>query len=226
MNKIWIIEDDASLARLISENLTKWGYPCEAATDFDQLDKDFLSVQPQLIIMDVSLPGKSGHAWCAEIRKLSKVPILFLSSHNENMDIIMALNQGGDDYLTKPFSMEILVARIQALLRRAYSYEPSGTLMEFQGAVFNLADASLSKDGRQCELTKNEFKILQILMENKGRLVSRDTLMTKLWETDDYIEENTLTVNIARLRKKLEKAGLDEFITTKVGGGYLIEVER
>ena len=226
MNKIWIIEDDASLARLISENLTKWGYPCEAATDFDQLDKDFLSVQPQLIIMDVSLPGKSGHAWCAEIRKLSKVPILFLSSHNENMDIIMALNQGGDDYLTKPFSMEILVARIQALLRRAYSYEPSGTLMEFQGAVFNLADASLSKDGRQCELTKNEFKILQILMENKGRLVSRDTLMTKQWETDDYIEENTLTVNIARLRKKLEKAGLDEFITTKVGGGYLIEVER
>ena len=203
MNKIWIIEDDASLARLISENLTKWGYPCEAATDFDQLDKDFLSVQP-------------------EIRKLSKVPILFLSSHNENMDIIMALNQGGDDYLTKPFSMEILVARIQALLRRAYSYEPSGTLMEFQGAVFNLADASLSKDGRQCELTKNEFKILQLLLENKNKVVSREKIMLKLWNNDCFVDENTLTVNVNRLRRKMEQLGIDDCIETRKGLGYLL----
>ena len=222
MNKIWIIEDDASLARLISENLTKWGYPCEAATNFDQLDKELLSVQPQLIILDVSLPGKSGHAWCAEIRKLSKVPILFLSSHNENLDIIMALNQGGDDYLTKPFSMEILVARIQALLRRAYSYEPSGTLMEFQGAVFNLADASLSKDGRQCELTKNEFKILQLLLENKNKVVSREKIMLKLWNNDCFVDENTLTVNVNHLRRKMEQLGIDDCIETRKGLGYLL----
>lgn len=222
MNKIWIVEDDVSLARLISENLTKWGYPCESAVDFNHLDQEFLSVQPQLVIMDVSLPGKSGHAWCAEIRRLSKVPILFLSSHSENMDIIMALNQGGDDYLTKPFSMEILVARIQALLRRSYSYEPSGTLLEFQGAVFNLADASLTFGEQNCELTKNEFKILQLLLENKNKVVSREKIMLKLWNNDLYVDENTLTVNVNRLRRKMDQLGLKDCIETRKGMGYLL----
>lgn len=157
---------------------------------------------------------------------MSNVPVIFISSAADNMNIIMAMNMGGDDFIAKPFDLNVLTAKVQAVLRRTYDLSGKVPMLEHRGAILNLYDTTLTYEGQKVNLTKNEFKILQILMENKGRLVSRDTLMTKLWETDDYIEENTLTVNIARLRKKLEKAGLDEFITTKVGGGYLIEVER
>ena len=157
---------------------------------------------------------------------MSNVPVIFISSAADNMNIIMAMNMGGDDFIAKPFDLNVLTAKVQAVLSRTYDLSGKVPMLEHRGAILNLYDTTLTYEGQKVNLTKNEFKILQILMENKGRLVSRDTLMTKLWETDDYIEENTLTVNIARLRKKLEKAGLDEFITTKVGGGYLIEVER
>lgn len=159
-------------------------------------------------------------------RGMTNVPVIFISSAADNMNIIMAMNMGGDDFIAKPFDLNVLTAKVQAVLRRTYDLSGKVPMLEHRGAILNLYDTTLTYEGQKVNLTKNEFKILQILMENKGRLVSRDTLMTKLWETDDYIEENTLTVNIARLRKKLEKAGLDEFITTKVGGGYLIEVER
>src|SRR5699024_5547539 len=165
----------------------------------------------------------NGYHWCSEIRKISSVPVIFISSAADNMNIIMAMNMGGDDFIAKPFDLSVLTAKVQAVLRRTYDLSGRVPMLEHRGAILNLYDTTLTYEGEKVSLTKNEFRILQTLMENKGRLVSRDTLMTKLWETDNYIEENTLTVNIARLRRKLEHAGLKDFITTKVGEGYIIE---
>ena len=226
MYKILIVEDDRVIADKMKEHLEKWDYEVACVQDFKRVQEEYTAFDPQLVIMDIILPFYNGFHWCTQIRQISSVPILFLSSANDNMNIVMAMNMGGDDFVEKPFDLNVLTAKIQALLRRAYSCTGQLNVLEYRDVILNLNDAAVTFHGERMELTKNDFKILQILMENKGRLVSRDTLMTKLWETDDYIEENTLTVNIARLRKKLEKAGLDEFITTKVGGGYLIEVER
>ena len=226
MYRILIVEDDMTIAKVLAAHLEKWGYETRCAENFKNIMNDFLDFEPQLLMLDIGLPFFNGFHWCQEIRKVSQVPIMFLSSLDDNMNIVMAMNMGGDEFIEKPFDLNVLTAKIQALLRRAYSCTGQLNVLEYRDVILNLNDAAVTFHGERMELTKNDFKILQILMENKGRLVSRDTLMTKLWETDDYIEENTLTVNIARLRKKLEKAGLDEFITTKVGGGYLIEVER
>ena len=201
MYKIMIIEDDLVMAEAIAKEMNAWGNEAVYVKNFQNVLSFFAAQAPHLVLMDITLPFYNGYHWCSEIRKVSNVPVIFISSAADNMNIIMAMNMGGDDFIAKPFDLNVLTAKVQVVLRMSY-------------------------EGEKVNLTKNEFKILQILMENKGRLVSRDTMMTKLWETDDYIEENTLTVNIARPRKKLEKAGLDEFITTKVGGGYLIEVER
>ena len=176
-----------------------------------------------LVLMDISLPFYNGYYWCGEIRKVSKVPIIFLSSAADNMNIVMAINMGADDFIAKPFDMNVLTAKVQAMLRRSYDFAGQVTLIEHRGAILNTSDASLMYQGARIELTKNDYRILQILMENKGKVVSRDTLMTRLWETDSYVDENTLTVNMARLRKKLEASGLEHFITTKKGIGYLVE---
>ena len=173
--------------------------------------------------MDITLPFYNGYHWCSEIRRISNVPVIFISSASDNMNIIMAVNMGGDDFIPKPFDLSVLTAKVQAVLRRTYDLAGKIPVLEHRGAILNLYDTTLVYEGEKISLTKNEFRILQTLMENKGRLVSRETLMTRLWETDNYIEENTLTVNIARLRKKLEKAGLKDFITTKVGEGYIIQ---
>ena len=209
MYKIMIIEDDLVMAEAIAKEMNAWGNEAVYVKNFQNVLSFFAAQAPHLVLMDITLPFYNGYHWCSEIRKVSNVPVIFISSAADNMNIIMAMNMGGDDFIAKPFDLSGKVP-----------------MLEHRGAILNLYDTTLTYEGEKVNLTKNEFKILQILMENKGRLVSRDTLMTKLWETDDYIEENTLTVNIARLRKKMEKAGLDEFITTKVGGGYLIEVER
>lgn len=177
------------------------------------------------MLLDITLPFYNGYHWCSEIRKISSVPVIFISSAADNMNIIMAMNMGGDDFVAKPFDLSVLTAKIQALLRRTYDLSGKVPMLEHRGAILNLYDTTMTYNGEKIELTKNEFRILQTLMENKGRVVSRDTLMTKLWETDNYIEENTLTVNVGRLRKKLEKAGMEGFIKTKVGGGYIIEKE-
>ena len=226
MYRILVVEDDEVIAKTIRQHLQSWNYEVFAVADFNSVMEEFARVKPHLVLMDIRLPFHNGFYWCTEIRKVSKLPIIFVSSMNDNMNLVMAINMGGDDFIIKPFDLNVLTAKVQAVLRRTYDLSGKVPMLEHRGAILNLYDTTLTYEGQKVNLTKNEFKILQILMENKGRLVSRDTLMTKLWETDDYIEENTLTVNIARLRKKLEKAGLDEFITTKVGGGYLIEVER
>ncbi len=223
MYKILIIEDDLTMAQAIQKEMTAWGNEAEYVQDFRNVMKIFAEYDPHLVLMDITLPFYNGYHWCSEIRKVSDVPVIFISSAADNMNIIMAVNMGGDDFIAKPFDLGVLTAKTQAVLRRTYDMSGKVPVLEHRGAMLNLYDTCLTYEGKKISLTKNEFRILQTLMENKGRLVSRETLMTKLWETDDYIEENTLTVNIVRLRKKLENAGLKDFIMTKVGEGYIIE---
>ena len=226
MYRILIIEDDLAMARAIQKEMTAWGNEAEYVQDFRGVMKTFAEYDPHLVLMDITLPFYNGYHWCSEIRKVSDVPVIFISSAADNMNIIMAVNMGGDDFIAKPFDLGVLTAKTQAVLRRTYDLSGKVPILEHRGAMLNLYDTSLTYEGKKISLTRNEFRILQTLMENKGRLVSRDTLMTKLWETDDYIEENTLTVNIARLRTTLESSGLKDFITTKVGEGYIIEKEQ
>ena len=223
MYKILIVEDDRVIAREVARQIQSWGYETKVAETFDQVMADFAAFAPSLVLMDISLPFYNGYYWCGEIRKVSKVPIIFLSSAADNMNIVMAINMGADDFIAKPFDMNVLTAKIQAMLRRSYDFSGQVNLIEHRGAILNTSDASLTYQGTKIDLTKNDYRILQILMENKGKVVSRDTLMTRLWETDSYVDENTLTVNMARLRKKLEMSGLKNFITTKKGIGYLVE---
>jgi two-component system response regulator protein BraR/BceR len=222
MYKILIVEDDPVIASLLGEGLRKWGYESEDIKDFMKITDAFTEYQPHLVLLDISLPFYNGYYWCNEIRKLSKVPIVFLSSHTENMDIIMAMNMGGDDYVTKPFSLDLVVAKLQAILRRTYAYYTEIATLAVKEVILNLNDTSITYEDKKLELTKNEYKIMQILMEHKNNIVSRDQLMKKLWDSDSFIDDNTLTVNVNRLRKKLEDYGLADFINTKKGLGYII----
>ena len=223
MYKILIVEDDLPMAQAIQKEMSMWGNEAQYVQDFQNVLTTFTEYDPHLVLMDITLPFYNGYYWCSEIRRISNVPVIFISSASDNMNIIMAVNMGGDDFVAKPFDLSVLTAKVQAVLRRTYDLAGKIPVLEHRGAILNLNDTTLTYNGAKIDLTKNEFRILQTLMENKGRLVSRDTLMTRLWETDNYIEENTLTVNIARLRKKLEKAELTDFITTKVGEGYIIQ---
>lgn len=222
MYRIFFVEDDATIARMVKEYLEKWDYEVHIVQDFSCVMAEFADFDPQLVLMDIRLPFYNGYYWCTEIRKISKLPLIFLSSVSDNMNIVMAVNMGGDDFIAKPFDLEVLTAKIQAMLRRSYDFAGSSSVLEHKGAMLNLADASLNYQGERLELTKNELKILQILFENSERIVSRDILMTKLWESDAYVDENTLSVNVNRLRKKLSSIGLDKFILTKKGIGYRI----
>ena len=223
MYKIFLVEDDDAIAASILSHLEDWGWEGRKAGDLTRVMEGFSAFMPHLVLLDIGLPYRNGYHWCSEIRRLSQVPILFLSSASDKMNIVMAMNMGGDDFIAKPFDLEVLTAKIQALLRRTYEFGASAPLLEHRGAVLDTGDNTLSYDGRKLELTRNEYRILQVLLEQKGRTVSRETLMRKLWETDSFVDENTLTVNMARLRRKLESGGLEDFIRTKKGLGYLIE---
>lgn len=223
MYQILLAEDDASIAKSMKKHLETWDCAVHCVTDFKRVIEDFVAVQPQLVLLDISLPYYNGYHWCSEIRKLSKVPIIFISSASDTMNIVMAMNMGGDDFITKPFDLHVLTAKVQALLRRTYDFSGQSTLMEHRGAVLNLSDSTLLYQDTKIELSRNEFRILQLLLESKGKTVSRDAIMLHLWETDSFIDDNTLTVNVNRLRKKLEQAGLTDFIQTKKGIGYLVE---
>lgn len=222
MYKILIVEDDFAMAKTMKKQIESWGNEVEYVTDFKNVIKTFLEYNPHFVLLDITLPFFDGYHWCGEIRKISDVPILFISSMSENMNIVMAMNMGADDYIIKPFDLDVLVAKIKALLRRTYDLAGKIPVLEHRGAILNLNDMCVIYGDNKIELTKNEYRILQILMENKGKVVSRDLLMIKLWESDEYVEENTLTVNVTRLRKKLEAAGLPEFIKTKTGTGYIL----
>lgn len=222
MYRIFIVEDDPGIAQAIAEQAKLWELETRCVQDFRSVMAEFAAFDPHLVLLDIALPFFNGYHWCSEIRKVSKVPIIFISSASDNMNIVMAMNMGGDDFIPKPFDLEVLTAKIQALLRRSYDFAGSSSMLEHKGAVLKLLDASLIWNGQQIELTKNELKILQTLMEHKEKIVSREELMEKLWESDAYVDENTLSVNVNRLRKKLSSVGLDDFILTKKGIGYRI----
>ena len=216
------MEDDETIARLIRKHLEKWEYEVSTVQDFGNVLGEFAACDPQLVLLDIRLPFYNGYHWCTQIRQVSKVPIIFLSSVSDNMNIVMAMNMGADDFIPKPFDLEVLTAKVQALLRRSYDFAGSSSMLEHKGMLLNLSDATLLYQEQKVELTKNELKILQTLIENKTQVVTRETLMTRLWESDMYVDENTLSVNVNRLRKKLTSIGLEDSILTKKGIGYQI----
>lgn len=223
MYKILLVEDDPVIAGVIAQQLAGWGYEIQQVTDFENVMEHFNDFMPHLVLLDLGLPFHNGFHWCGEIRKISKVPVVFISSAGDSMNMVTAIHQGADDFVTKPFDMNVLVAKVQAILRRSYDFgEPAGVLV--QGPVtLNLGEAAVYVNNEKTDLTRNEFKILELLMQNRGRLVSREELMRRLWESESFIDDNTLSVNIARLRKKLADAGLENHIETRKGLGYIIQ---
>ncbi len=223
MYKIFIVEDDPIIASSMAEHLSSWGWETRCAVNFGEVLAEFAAFSPQLVLLDISLPFYNGYHWCGQIRRCSQVPVIFISSAADNLNIVMAMNMGGDDFIAKPFDLDILTAKVQAMLRRTYEFAGQSRLLEHRGAVLNADDGTLTVSGIKIPLTRNEQRILQTLLENKGHIVSRDSLMLRLWESDSYVDDNTLTVNMTRLRKKLEQSGLPGFILTKKGSGYLVQ---
>ena len=223
MYRILIVEDDMTIAELLAEHLRSWNYQAECARDFKRILENFVRFDPQLVILDIGLPFYNGFYWCQEIRRESKVPVVFLSSMSDNMNIVMAMNMGGDDFIAKPFDLNVLTAKLQAILRRCYDFSVQSPALTYGGVTLDPSEASLTYGGVTLELSRNEYRILLTLMERAGQVVSREKLMERLWETDSFVDENTLTVNIGRLRKKLESIGLSGFIVTRKGMGYALK---
>ncbi len=222
MHRILIVEDDPVIADTVCAHLKSWGYTVACVRDFSDVMAEFAAFDPQLVLLDIALPFYNGYHWCRKIRAVSKIPVVFISSASENMNIVMAMNMGGDDFIPKPFDLDVLIAKIQALLRRTYDFTGQTPLIECCGALLNTADATLTYNDERIDLTKNEYRILQLLMDARGQPVSRDAIMARLWENDSFVDDNALTVNMARLRRKLEAAGLIGFIVTKKGLGYQV----
>ena len=220
--KLFIVEDDMCIAELIMQRAQMWNLDCRIAKNFNNILGEFAEYQPHIVLLDIGLPIFNGYYWCSEIRKISKVPIIFISSASDNMNIVMAMNMGADDFIAKPFDGSVLIAKIQAMLRRVYDFSSCIPILEHKGAFLNTGDDTLLYNGNKISLSKNEYRILACIMENKGKIVSRDSLMERLWKTRQFVDENTLTVNINRLRKKLDSVGLTDFIVTKVGLGYIV----
>lgn len=224
MYRIMMIEDDKKIRRIVADTLKKWQYDVVEVTQFDQVLKEFEQADPHLVLIDINLPVFDGYYWCQQIRSISKVPIIFLSSRNQNMDIIMAINMGGDDFIQKPFDLDILVAKISALIRRKYTYQEDKQIQFIhRGLKLNLTSSTIEYKGHTIELSRNEFILLQLMMRNIGKIISRDDLMQALWNEEQFVDDNTLTVNVNRLRKKIATLGLEDFIVTRKGMGYLIE---
>lgn len=223
MYKILLVEDDPTITEVLERQLAKWGYEASHVTDFQHVLETFVQQAPHLVLPDISLPFYDGYHWCGEIRKISKTPVLFISSASDNMNLVMALNMGGDDFLAKPFDLNVAIAKIEALLRRTYDFGAGVNALACRGAVLDLKDASLHYNSQKLELTKNEFRILQLLFERRGRTVPREDIMQALWESDSFIDDNTLTVNVARLRAHLAEIGLEGLIRTQKGLGYLVD---
>ena len=223
MYKVLIVEDEKVIADTLAAHLNKWGYEAVCVTDFQNVLEEFEREKPHIVLMDIGLPFFNGYHWCTQIRAQSKVPVIFLSSMSDNMNIVMAMNMGGDEFVEKPFDLSVVMAKVQAVLRRAYAFRGTMDVLEHAGVMLNVNDATVTCGSQSVELTKNEFRILKLLMENSGRIVSRENLITRLWESDEFIDDNTLTVNVARLRKKLEEIGAENWIQTKKGIGYIVE---
>lgn len=223
MYRLLIVEDDEGIADAIKIQAQMWELQVHCIENFRNVMTEFAAFDPHIILLDIALPFFNGYHWCSEIRRVSKVPIIFISSASDNMNMIMAMNMGADDFIAKPFDQSVLMAKLQAMLRRTYDFAASVPVLEHRGALLNTSDNTLTYQDEKISLSKNEFRILLILMKNKGKVVSRENLMEQLWQTDSFVDENTLSVNVGRLRKRLEAAGLENFITTRFGVGYLIE---
>lgn len=223
MYRLLIIEDDNGIAEAIKVQAEMWGLQVRCVENFRSVMSEFAEFDPHIVLLDITLPFFNGYHWCGEIRKVSKVPIIFISSASDNMNMVMAMNMGADDFIAKPFDQSVLMAKIQAMLRRTYDFGNSVPVLEHRGAILNTGDQTLTFGEERISLSKNEYRILLVLMENKGKVVSREKLMEQLWETDSFVDENTLSVNVNRLRKRLAAAGLEDFIVTKFGVGYLVE---
>lgn len=222
MYRLFIVEDDPGIANAVAAQAQAWILQTHIVQDFSNVMHEFAEFSPHIVLLDIMLPFFDGYHWCSEIRRVSKVPIIFVSSASDNMNIVMAMNLGADDFISKPFDGSVLMAKIQALLRRTYDFGANVPVLEHRGALLDTGENSLVFGDEKITLTKNEYRILLCLMENKGKVVSREKLMERLWETDSFVDENTLTVNVNRLRKKLDAAGLKDFIATKFGVGYII----
>ena len=225
MYRILIVEDDRGIAESIREQANMWGFTAKCAAKFSNIMEEFAAFDPQLVLLDISLPFYNGYHWCQEIRKVSEVPIIFISSTNENMNIVMAMNMGADDFINKPFDLNVLTAKIQAILRRTYSFSKQFHILTYKDLVLNILEATISYQIQIIELTKNELKIMQMLFEKSETFVSRDDLMIALWQSDQFVDDNTLSVNMNRLRKKLDDFGFDSLIQTKKGLGYKLYYE-
>lgn len=223
MYKILILEDDSALLGAMKKHIQSWNFEVACIRNFENIIPEFIEYDPHIVLIDIMLPFFNGYHWCTEIRKISNVPIVFISSASSNMNIVMAMNMGGDDFIEKPFDLNVITAKVQAMFRRAYAYQGTMNAMEHNGVILNLLDATITFGEERLELTKNEFKILEILLEHSGKIVAREDIMKRLWETDSYVDDNTLTVNVTRLRKKLEQVGLKDYIRTKKGVGYMVE---
>ena len=223
MSRLLIVEDDNIIAEKMKQHLEQWAYQVTLVTDFKDILGEVMKIQPDLILLDITLPYYNGFYWCKEIRKLFKMPIIFISSASENMNIVMAMDMGGDDFISKPFDLAVITAKIGAMLRRSYSYAGQVNVVEHKDVILNLADASMSYEEKRTEFSRNEMQIMTLLMENAGSIVSRDTIMMQLWDSDNFIDDNTLTVNVTRIRKKLRDIGLENFVKTRKGSGYIIE---
>jgi len=222
MYRILLVEDDPVIAQEVARHLTGWGYEVVIREGFLDLETEFEALDPHLVLMDLMLPGRNGFHWCREIRKLSPVPILFITSAGDNMNAVTAMGLGADDLLAKPFDLSLLTAKVEALLRRSYGYAAPSPVLSHRGLEYDRALALVRHGDREAELTRNEHRILQTLLQNKGSIVPREELMVALWEDDSYVDDNTLTVNVARLRRKLAEIGLPDYIQTKKGMGYLL----
>ena len=223
MYKLFIVEDDRGIAEAVCVQARMWGLQARCAEDFGNIMSEFSDFGPHLVLMDISLPFFDGYYWCSQIRSVSKVPIIFISSASDNMNMVMAMNMGADDFVAKPFDQSVLTAKIQALLRRTYDFADSVPVLEHRGALLCTGDNTLTYRDRKIPLSRNEYLILLTLMRSRGKIVSREKLMEALWDTDSFVDENTLYVNVNRLRKRLDAAGLDKFISTRFGAGYMIE---
>ena len=222
MYRLLIVEDDKGIAEAIKEQAEQWDMQVRYVQDFRNVMAEFAEFDPHIVLLDISLPFFNGYHWCSEIRKASKGPIIFISSASDNLNMVMAMNLGADDFIAKPFDQSVLMAKLQALLRRTYDFGAAQQVLEHKGALLNTGEGTLTYQDETIQLSKNEFRILSVLLKNKGKAVSREKLMQALWETDCFVDENTLSVNVNRLRKRLSAAGLDGFISTKFGVGYLI----
>ncbi|RST59741.1 response regulator transcription factor [Siminovitchia terrae] len=227
MFKIFLIEDDTTLFNEIKERLSQWSYDVYGVTNFEQVLQEFTTINPDLVVIDIQLPKFDGFHWCRMIRSHSNVPIIFLSSRDHPTDMVMSMQLGADDFIQKPFHFDVLIAKIQAILRRVYNYNTESLdLKSWCGATVDYAKNTVANENGTVELTKNEMFILKVLIERKNSIVSRSDLIKSLWDDERFVSDNTLTVNVNRLRKSLDKIGIGKFIETKVGQGYMAKEEE